>query len=308
MGLPRSATTSGRATFASSAVAAALSRSATRSCSHQATRDYRAATQGAAPVQIGVYSNTDGKVLVFPVENSHPRYAKGYQVDVRPYFGVAPTAATKPAAPVVTPADHAKVGGAVVATTAAAGAAAASSQRHYRNPNPPLDRRPDGRRRRSFHHRISYHQRTLAVDTSTGKVSQEVSPLSLQPSAKSLGAGFGPVGTVIGGLAGEAIAAAFGTDPTPEAVGKAIAEDPAAAESSSSSSKTAGRNPRPSANQNRRAEAGHWHNSRFRADDTDRAASSTSSWRTLTRRCLGVLLFWRPSSRWRSSWCSRSFS
>lgn len=34
----------------------------------------------------GVYSNSTGKVLVFPVENSRPRYGKGYQVDVRPYF------------------------------------------------------------------------------------------------------------------------------------------------------------------------------------------------------------------------------
>ncbi len=67
------------------------------------------------------------------------------------------------------------------------------------------------------------------MGTSTGKaLAGSVAPLA-QPSAKSLGAGFGPVGAVIGGLAGEAIAAAFGTDPTPEAVGKAIAEDPAAA-------------------------------------------------------------------------------
>lgn len=44
-----------------------------------------------------------------------------------------------------------------------------------------------------------------------------------------LGAGFGPIGSVIGGLAGNAIAAAFDVDPTPEAVGKAIATDPDAA-------------------------------------------------------------------------------
>lgn len=47
---------------------------------------------------------------------------------------------------------------------------------------------------------------------------------------KVLGAGLGPVGAIVGGLAGEAIAAAFGTEPTPEAVGKAIATDPNAAE------------------------------------------------------------------------------
>lgn len=47
---------------------------------------------------------------------------------------------------------------------------------------------------------------------------------------KVLGAGLGPVGAIVGGLAGEAIAAAFGTDATPEAVGKAIATDPNAAE------------------------------------------------------------------------------
>lgn len=42
-----------------------------------------------------------------------------------------------------------------------------------------------------------------------------------------LGTGLGgPIGGVIGGLAGNALASAFGVDPTPEAVGKAIAEDP----------------------------------------------------------------------------------
>lgn len=45
-----------------------------------------------------------------------------------------------------------------------------------------------------------------------------------------LGASFGPLGSIIGGLAGNALAAAFGTDATPEAVGKAIAEDPQAKE------------------------------------------------------------------------------
>lgn len=44
-----------------------------------------------------------------------------------------------------------------------------------------------------------------------------------------LGTGLGPVGAVIGGLAGDAIAAAFGVEATPEAVGKAITEDPNAA-------------------------------------------------------------------------------
>ena len=42
-----------------------------------------------------------------------------------------------------------------------------------------------------------------------------------------LGTGLGgPIGGVIGGLAGNALAGIFGVDPTPEAVGKAIAEDP----------------------------------------------------------------------------------
>lgn len=40
----------------------------------------------------------------------------------------------------------------------------------------------------------------------------------------------GPIGSTIGGLAGSAIAAAFGVEDTPEAVGKAIAEDPNAAD------------------------------------------------------------------------------
>lgn len=47
---------------------------------------------------------------------------------------------------------------------------------------------------------------------------------------KVLGAGFGPLGGIIGGLAGNVIASTFGTEPTPEAVGKAIAEDPKADE------------------------------------------------------------------------------
>lgn len=47
---------------------------------------------------------------------------------------------------------------------------------------------------------------------------------------KVLGAGLGPVGSIVGGLAGNAIAEIFKTDPTPEAVGKAIAEDPKAGE------------------------------------------------------------------------------
>lgn len=40
----------------------------------------------------------------------------------------------------------------------------------------------------------------------------------------------GPIGATIGGLAGSALAAAFGVEDTPEAVGKAIAEDPDAAD------------------------------------------------------------------------------
>ncbi len=40
----------------------------------------------------------------------------------------------------------------------------------------------------------------------------------------------GPIGSTIGGYAGEALAAAFGVEATPEAVGKAIAERPDAAE------------------------------------------------------------------------------
>lgn len=38
----------------------------------------------------GVYSNTDGRVLVFPVVNNKPRYRDGYKVDVRPFFEDAP--------------------------------------------------------------------------------------------------------------------------------------------------------------------------------------------------------------------------
>jgi lysozyme len=40
----------------------------------------------------GQYSNTDGKVLVFPVVNNHPNYRGGYKIDARPYFGMSTTA------------------------------------------------------------------------------------------------------------------------------------------------------------------------------------------------------------------------
>jgi hypothetical protein len=67
----------------------------------------------------------------------------------------------------------------------------------------------------------------LAVDWKS--IAGAVAPLA--PNiGKVLGAGLGPVGAIVGGLAGEAIAAAFGTEATPEAVGKAIATDPDAAE------------------------------------------------------------------------------
>ncbi|MCK1503848.1 hypothetical protein [Bradyrhizobium sp. 18] len=67
------------------------------------------------------------------------------------------------------------------------------------------------------------------MDLDWKSIAGSVAPLA-PTLGKVLGAGFGPVGSVIGGLAGEAIAAAFGTEPTPEAVGKAIAEDPNAAQ------------------------------------------------------------------------------
>lgn len=47
----------------------------------------------------GQYSNADGKVLVFPVVNNHPRYRDGYQVDVRPYFADAPKPQPAPPKP-----------------------------------------------------------------------------------------------------------------------------------------------------------------------------------------------------------------
>lgn len=42
----------------------------------------------------GIYSNTSGKILVFPVVNHHPRYGQGYQLDARPYFTDQPKPAT----------------------------------------------------------------------------------------------------------------------------------------------------------------------------------------------------------------------
>lgn len=67
------------------------------------------------------------------------------------------------------------------------------------------------------------------MDLDWKSIAGTVAPLA-PTLGKVLGAGFGPVGAIVGGLAGEAIASAFGTEPTPEAVGKAIAQDPDAAE------------------------------------------------------------------------------
>lgn len=58
----------------------------------------------------GVYSNTDGMVLVFPVVNNQPRYAKGNKVDARPYFDKPIAPAAMPPTPVVSPPPHAKPG------------------------------------------------------------------------------------------------------------------------------------------------------------------------------------------------------
>ncbi|MEH2508711.1 lysozyme [Nitrobacteraceae bacterium AZCC 1564] len=66
----------------------------------------------------GKYSNTDGKVLVFPVANNKPQYSKGYQVDVRPYFepDAAPVVAeTAPAKPSPSPAPATASSGGLVA-------------------------------------------------------------------------------------------------------------------------------------------------------------------------------------------------
>jgi hypothetical protein len=68
------------------------------------------------------------------------------------------------------------------------------------------------------------------VDLDWKSIAGTVAPLGPKLGAV-LGAGLGgPLGGIIGGLAGNALAAAFGTEETPEAVGKAIAEDPNAAE------------------------------------------------------------------------------
>jgi lysozyme len=48
----------------------------------------------------GRYSNTTGRVLVFPVSVTHkPLYVKGYSVDARPYLGLAPSGPSGPAEP-----------------------------------------------------------------------------------------------------------------------------------------------------------------------------------------------------------------
>jgi lysozyme len=68
--------------------------------------------------KFGQYSNNDGHVLVFPVENNHPRYGRGYKVDVRPYFtGAVVVPSTPPPKKPVSTATKAGAG-AVIAGTA----------------------------------------------------------------------------------------------------------------------------------------------------------------------------------------------
>lgn len=47
----------------------------------------------------GIYSNTDGMILVFPVRNNKPRYSEGYKVDARPYFATPVPPTPKPVPP-----------------------------------------------------------------------------------------------------------------------------------------------------------------------------------------------------------------
>jgi hypothetical protein len=68
----------------------------------------------------------------------------------------------------------------------------------------------------------------MAIDLDWRSIAGVVAPLAPKLGAVLGTALFGPLGTTIGGLAGSAIATTFGTDATPEAVGKAIAQDPKA--------------------------------------------------------------------------------
>lgn len=94
-----------------------------------------------------------------------------------------------------------------------------------------MDRRTFSRGRGRAHHRIPYCEGALAVDINLDwkSIAGTVAPFA-PTIGRVLGAGFGPIGSTIGGIAGDALAAAFNTDPTPEAVGKAIAQDPNAAD------------------------------------------------------------------------------
>ena len=62
----------------------------------------------------GIYSNTDGAVLVFPVENHHPRYGNGYRINARPYFSDLP----KPPASTTKKASGSVAAGGAAATVA----------------------------------------------------------------------------------------------------------------------------------------------------------------------------------------------
>lgn len=114
---------------------------------------------------------------------------------------------------------------------------------------------------------------------------------AVAPIAPKLGAVLGtaiagPFGSVIGGLAGNAIAAALGTEETPEAVGKAIAEDPQAAQKIQAVEAERGQEILAQAQVEIKRIEQETERHRIAADDTDRArqfaiqlpASSPLSW------------------------------
>jgi hypothetical protein len=136
-----------------------------------------------------------------------------------------------------------------------------------------VDCRPIGRCRRFIRHRISHLERTLAVDIALDwkSIAGTVAPLAPTIGTVLGGLVAGPIGSSIGGIAGKALADIFGVEPTPEAVGKAIAEDPNASAKIQQLEADRGEEIRAQANVQLEALKQATEQLRIGADDTERA-------------------------------------